>query len=86
MQANDAFINHDAEVNARSARYEYHVTPRRRSLGTVDEVVDTGGGHSITRTSEVYMYDIPLEESLQRQLYYDQDFSQHFVDWGGRFP
>ena len=63
MQANDAFINHDAEVNARSARYEYHVTPRRRSLGTVDEVMDTGGGHSVARTSDVYMYDTPLEES-----------------------
>ena len=85
MQANEAYINHDAEVNARNARYEYSVTPRRRSLGTIDEVVNTGGGHSMTRTSELYMYDIPLEETLQRQLYYDRDFGQHFVDWGGAF-
>ena len=85
MQANDAYINHDAEVNARNARYEYSVTPRRRSLGIIDEVVNTGGGHSMTRTSELYMYDIPLEETLQRQLYYDRDFGQHFVDWGGAF-
>ena len=77
MGVADKFQHKVSERNAHLARFgdEFRVTPRRRSLGVCE---DTG--------AEIYMYDVPLEESLQREAFYNPDFAAHLDDWGARPP
>jgi hypothetical protein len=70
MKAQEKFRDRRAESRARNSNYHYKVTPRKRLLPP------TAGGNSVT------VWDVPLEESLQRELYYNPSFSEHFIDWG----
>ena len=47
---------------------------RRRSLG-----IDENG-------LEVHMYDVPLEETIQREIACNPEFAEHMRDWGDRPP
>ena len=70
MKAHEKFRDKRAEARARDSSYHYQVTPRKRLLPP------TAGGNPVT------VWDVPLEESLQRELYYNPSFSEYFVDWG----
>jgi hypothetical protein len=39
-----------------------------------------------TRQEELFAYDIPLEQSLQREMLYNPEFAGHLTDWGARPP
>ena len=74
MRACEQFRSPNSEHCARAASYPTNtqVTPQRRDLPAVNEAGES-----------VWVYDIPLEESLQRELYYRPAFAQHFCDWPG---
>ena len=63
--------------------YDLQVTPFKRFLGQATETTEVGvEKRKVTTTRDVYMYDIPLEQSLQRELHYNPDFARHFRDFG----
>ena len=70
MRATERFREVRAEHTGREALYAKNtqVTPRARTL-------QGAGG------KQVVVYDIPLEESMQRELYYNPVFANHFRDW-----
>ena len=35
---------------------------------------------------EVHMYDVPLEETIQREITWNPEFAAHMRDWGDRPP
>jgi hypothetical protein len=76
MAATDKFRSSACEHRARAASYPANtqVTPQLRKLKAAD-----GSG-------EVWLYDIPLETSLQRELYYNPQFAKYFCDWPGPSP
>ena len=39
-----------------------------------------------TRHEELFAYDIPIEQSLQRETLYNREFAQYMQDWGERPP
>ena len=86
MQATDRYRTQQRELSGRQRRQTYRVHPMRRSLGTHPIEHDVGGGRMETRNEELYMYDIPIEQSLQREVLYNPDFAKHFRDWGVRPP
>jgi len=76
MSANDKYRHPKTEEHAQRKRLErFEVVPRRRALSGEREDGE-----------ESYMYDIPLEESLQREAFYNPDFAQHMKDWRDRPP
>ena len=40
----------------------------------------------MTRDEELFVYDIPLEQSLQRELLYNREFATYMTDWHERPP
>jgi hypothetical protein len=60
------------------------VKPQKRFLERVVETVKVGAAErEVTYERDVYMWDIPLEKTLQRELHYNPDFAEHFKDFGG---
>jgi hypothetical protein len=83
INAVDPLLSKYNEDTRSSAMYKYPIVPVPRKLGTVQETVLVGAAQrEVTRERDVIMYDIPLEKILQRELYYNPGFAEHFVDWG----
>ena len=86
MQATDRYRTEWREQSGRVQRQSYRVQPVRRSLGTHPVEHDLGGGRMETRQEELFVYDIPIEQSLQRELLYNPEFGEHMCDWAERPP
>ena len=80
MDAVGPIKSRQAEDRARDKAYAYKATPRRRCLGEVAEETNVKGRGSVRNTRTMYCWDMPLEEVLQRQLYYDDEFANYVRD------
>jgi len=69
-----------SEHAARLAQYVCPLCPVKRHLGKVGTSVQLGE-RRICEASDASMYDIPLEQYIQRQLLYDPTFASNLVDW-----
>jgi hypothetical protein len=86
MKASDRYSTAKREARGRKNRQPYRVIPVKRSLGTHAVEYDVGDGKMETRQEELFVYDIPLEQSLQRELLYNPEFAQYMTDWSTRPP
>lgn len=75
------YLSKAAEMSALSSRMKYNVSPRPHSLGRVASNVKVGD-RNIVYTQEAVMYNVPIDQQIQRQLFYDLDFARLLVDWG----
>ena len=82
MNALDPLQTASAEEKARVSEFgKVPLEPQRESLGTIKEMIDVGGERGkIVQEREAFVYHIPIEQSLQRRLVYDKDFSKWLVD------
>ena len=73
MEACKIFKDKRAEEKGiRVLTSEFPVKPRRRVLREGDIVADI---------PELFMYDVPIEESIEREMQYNPHFAQYMVDW-----
>ena len=87
MKATDRYHSSFREGTARKAGQAYQVAPVRRSLGTHPVKYDAGGGVMKIRHEELFAFDIPLEQSLQRELMHNDQFLHEAMnDWATRPP
>jgi hypothetical protein len=83
INAVNPILSGKSEATASKHLDRYPIEPIPRKLGTVTETVLVGSSkREVQQTRDVIMYDIPFEKVLQRELYYNPDFAEHFVDWG----
>jgi hypothetical protein len=82
MAAIQRFHNPRTEADAREKRLVYKLRPRRRVLATIDSLKENSRGKLIKCTEELIAYDLPLEESMQRELILNPAFAAHLQDWG----
>ena len=82
IHAADSFRTAHEEENLRDKRLMYKLVPQRRVLCTAEMLVETACGELVKRLSELAVYDIPLEQSMQRELLMNPGFEEHLEDWG----
>lgn len=78
MSALEDVKSSKAEASMRQGLLSHNVVPRRRSLG---EGIGEDG-----RPCELFMYDVPLEQSLQREYMHNPSFASYMTDWAERPP
>lgn len=84
MKATQRYSTEKREARGRLERQSFNITPIKRSLGTHPIEYDVGGGVMEERDEELFTYDIPIEQSLQREMLYNATFAEHMQDWGAR--
>ena len=86
MTASQQYSTSWREQRGREQRQQYRVQPVRRSLGTHPIQHEVRDGQFETRPEELFAYDIPIEQSLQRELMYNPSFAPYMSDWSEWAP
>jgi len=81
FSATTKYLSRASEMSSCSRRVKYNVMPAARSLGQLANSV-TLGERRILHSESAVMYDVPLDQQIQRQLFYDREFAHLLIDWG----
>ena len=81
MGATDSLMGKNAEYRLLNQQQPYQVEPVCVRHDIPSQTVQVGN-RDVPVNKPCEQWNIPIEQSWQRHLFYDPAFAEHFVDWG----